>query len=198
MCPKCGHQQPHAESCVKCWIIYAKYEQKPQIDAAWESQTAAAIPSSDKASAGEAQDMKWMKSIRNAWIVGTICGVLTLLVTLISAAGVDIPGLDFDLWNLLDVLLIFGLIFGIYKKNRVCAILIFVYFVRSKVLIWKESASVSGLSVAVIFGYYFLQGILGTFAYHRTHESTHKEYKIIKIVSTLVLVVIATGVGIYI
>ena len=142
--------------------------------------------------------MKWMKSIRNAWIVGTICGVLTLLVTLISAAGVDIPGLDFDLWNLLDVLLIFGLTFGIYKKNRVCAILIFVYFVGSKVLIWKESGSVSGLPVAVIFGYYFLQGILGTFAYHRTHESTHKEYKIIKIVSTLVLVVIATGVGLYI
>jgi predicted Zn finger-like uncharacterized protein len=198
VCPNCGHEQPESESCVKCGIIYAKYEQKTQMNAAWQSRTPAAIPASDKASTGEAQDMKWQKSIRNACIAGTISGVLTLLVTLISASGVDIPGLDFDLWNLFDVLLIFGLTFGIYKKNRVCAVLLFVYFVGSKVLMWKESGSVSGLSMATIFGYFFLQGILGTFAYHRTHETADKEYGIIKIVASVVLLVIVLGAGIHI
>ena len=130
------------------------------MDAAWQGRTPAEFPATDKASTGGAEDMKWKKSIRNACIAGTISGVLTLLVTLISASGVDIPGLDFDLWNLFDVLLIFGLTFGIYKKNRVCAVLMFVYFVGSKVLMWKESGSVSGLSMAALFGYFFLQGIL--------------------------------------
>ncbi len=198
VCPNCGQEQPHSESCVKCGIIYAKYEQKTQMDAAWQGRTPAAIATSDKASTGEAQDMKWKKAIRNACIAGTISGVLTLLVTLISASGVDIPGLDFDLWNLVDVLLIFALTFGIYRKNRVCAVLLFIYFVGSKVLMWKESGSVSGLSMATLFGYFFLQGILGTFSYHRTHETADKEYGIIKIVASVVLLVIVLGAGIHI
>jgi serine/threonine-protein kinase len=168
------------------------------MDAAWQGRTPAAIPASDKASTGEAQDMKWKKSIRNACIAGTICGVLTLLVTLIAVAGVDIPGLEFDLWTLFDVFLIFALTFGIYKKNRVCAVLMFVYFVGSKVLMWKESGSVSGLGMATLFGYFFLQGILGTFAYHRTHETADREYGIIKIVVSVVLLVIVLGAGIHI
>ena len=198
VCPNCGQEQPHSESCLKCGIIYAKYEQRSQMDAAWQSQTPAAFPASDKASTGEAQDMKWKKAIRNACIAGTISGVLTLLVTLISAAGVDIPGLDFDLWNLFDVLLIFGLTFGIYNKNRVCAVLMLVYFVGSKVLMWQESGSVKGLSAAALFGYFFFQGILGTFAYHRTHETTHEKSGIIKIVASVVLLVIVLGAGIHI
>jgi serine/threonine-protein kinase len=198
VCPNCGHEQPHSESCVKCGIIYAKYEQNTERDAAWQSQTPAAIPSPDKASTVGAQDRKWKKAIRNACIAGTICGVLTLLVTLIAVAGVDIPGLEFDLWTLFDVFLIFALTFGIYKKNRVCAVLMFVYFVGSKVLMWKESGSVSGLGMATLFGYFFLQGILGTFAYHRTHETADREYGIIKIVVAVVLLVIVLGAGIHI
>lgn len=198
VCPNCAHEQPHSESCVKCGIIYAKYEQRTQMDAAWQGQTPAAFPASDKASLGEKLDGTWKKQIRNACIAGTISGVLTLLVTLISASGVDIPGLDFDLWNLFDVLLIFGLTFGIYNKNRVCAVLMFVYFVGSKVLMWQESGSVSGLGMAALFGYFFLQGILGTFAYHRTHETADKEYGIIKIVASVVLLVIVLGAGIHI
>jgi len=198
VCPNCGHQQLHADTCAKCGIIYAKYEQNTERDAAWQSQTPAAIPSPDKASTVGAQDRKWKKAIRNACIAGTISGILTLLVTLIAVAGVDIPGLDFDLWTLFDVFLIFALTFGIYKKNRVCAVLMFVYFVGSKVLMWKESGSVSGLGMAALFGYFFLQGILGTFAYHRTHETADREYGIIKIVVSVVLLVIVLGAGIHI
>ena len=198
VCPHCAHEQPHSESCVKCGIIYGKYEQRTQMDAAWQGQTPAAFPASDKASLGEKLDGTWKKQIRNACIAGTISGVLTLLVTLISASGIDIPGLDFDLWNLFDVLLIFGLTFGIYNKNRVCAVLMFVYFVGSKVLMWQESGSVSGLGMAALFGYFFLQGILGTFAYHRKHETTHKEHGIIKIAASVILVVVALGVGVHI
>lgn len=198
VCPNCGLEQPESDSCVKCGIIYAKYQQNTERDAVWQGQTPAAFPASDKASLGEKLDSTWKKQIRNACIAGTISGVLTLLVTLICAAGVDIPGLDFDLWNFFDVLLIFGLTFGIYNKNRVCAVLMLVYFVGSKVLMWQESGSVSGLGMAALFGYFFLQGILGTFAYHRTHETADKEYGIIKIVASLILLVVVAGAGIHV
>jgi hypothetical protein len=165
--------------------------------AAWQSQSPAAISASDRALTAKAIDAQWKKAIRNACIAGTISGLLTLLVTLIAVAGVHIPGSDFDVWNLLDVFFIFALTFGIYKKNRVCAVLILVYFVGNTVLIWYESGSLSGLPTAIIFVYFFFQGILCTFAYHRTHETTHKEYGIIKVVASLILLLIVAGAGIH-
>ncbi len=62
---------------------------------------------------------------------------------------------------------------------------------------WQETGSVKGLPIALLFGYYFLQGILGTFEYHRTHETTPTEFGVMKIVQILALVVIVAGVGMY-
>ena len=112
------------------------------------------------------------KAIKTAWGAGIISGVLTLIVTLVAMAGYNFMG--FSALNLLDVAVIAGLTFGIYRKSRTCAIIMLVYFIGSKLLIWTETKSVSGLPMALIFCWFFYQGILGTFAWHGLNAGTDK------------------------
>jgi len=124
----------------------------PTADVSVEPQTSEAPP-------------EILKQIKNAWIAGAISGCLTLVITLISLSGTK--ALGFNAWNFIDVVLIFGLTFGIYKKSRVCAVLMFIYFVASKILIAVETGQFSGSIMAIIFIYYYAHGIAGTFAYHK-------------------------------
>jgi serine/threonine-protein kinase len=104
------------------------------------------------------------KAIKTAWSAGIISGVLTLIVTIVAMAGHSFMG--FSALNLLDVAMIAGLTFGIYRKSRTCAVLMLVYFIGSKLLIWSETKSAAGLPMALIFSWFFYQGIRGTFAWH--------------------------------
>jgi hypothetical protein len=106
-----------------------------------------------------------LKQIKNAWVIGTISGACTLAVTLLAIFGTSILGAS--AWGLLDVALIFGLTFGIYKKSRTCAVLMLVYFVASKIYQITLTDKPSGLVMGVVFIYYFAMGTKGTFAYHR-------------------------------
>lgn len=105
--------------------------------------------------------------IKVAWIAGVISGLLTLIFSLA-------PGGMLETWSVGDAILIFGLSFGIYKKSRICAVLMLVYFILSKMSMWAERGVGPGLPVALIFGYCFIQGIRGTFAY----------YKIVKLIGS--------------
>ena len=106
-----------------------------------------------------------LKKIKHAWVAAVISGCITLVATLVAMSGTDILG--FSAWELIDVALIFGLAFGIYRKSRACAVIMFVYFIASKILIMMETGRATGIFMAIIFGYYFWQGIAGTFAYHK-------------------------------
>ncbi|MHC4159788.1 MAG: hypothetical protein ACYSSO_12000 [Planctomycetota bacterium] len=111
--------------------------------------------------------------IKGAWMAGVASGSVTLVFTLI-AMKTNVWG--FTISNLGDVLLVFTLAFGIYIRNRACAILMLVYFLVAKVLIWMRLDLISDLPKAVwvgyllftmLFCYFFVEGIRGTFAYHR-------------------------------
>lgn len=106
------------------------------------------------------------KKIKNAWVAGAISGGLTLVVVLIAIfSGKDIAGID--AWSLIDVVFILGFSYGVYRKSRTCAILLFVIFLLSKVITWVDSGRPSGLPLALVFLWYYAQGIVGTFAYHK-------------------------------
>lgn len=109
------------------------------------------------------EDIK--KSIRGACIAGAISGCVTLAFTLLAISGTTLIG--FSAWEFFDVALIFGLTFGIYKKSRVCAVLMLVYFIAAKLYLFTQAGTPSGLPLALLFGYFFAKGVYGTFRYHR-------------------------------
>jgi len=99
--------------------------------------------------------------IRNGWIAALFSAFVTLLLALAGATGT--PGLNYNLWNLLDVFLITVLAFGIYQRSRVAATSMFVYFLVSKIGQWVHSASVIGIGGGLVFVYLYLQAMRGTF-----------------------------------
>ena len=106
-----------------------------------------------------------LKKIKYAWVAALFSAGITLTFTLIAMSGTEILG--FSAWELLDVALILGMAFGIYKKSRTCAVLMFLYFIASKILIMAETCKPTGILVALLFAYFYWQGISGTFAYHK-------------------------------
>ncbi len=101
------------------------------------------------------------RAIKGAWIVGIIAGVATLVSSLTLGAT------PYGLSALIDVFIIFSLTFGIYKKNRACAVIFFIYFVGSKIFQLIAFGWWGSLPFAVVFSIFLYRGILGTFAYHR-------------------------------
>jgi serine/threonine-protein kinase len=106
-----------------------------------------------------------LKKIKHAWIAAVISGSITLIFTVIAISGTDVLGAS--AWTFLDVALIFGLAFGIFKKSRTCAVIMLTYFVLSKVSISIETGKLNGLGLGILFAYFYWEGVSGTFAYHK-------------------------------
>jgi len=107
------------------------------------------------------------KAIKYAWIAATISAGLTLIFAVTGLFGLD-------LWALWIVIVMLGLAFGIYKKNRACAVILFVFWVFDIILgFWDSVAQGQGAPpigqgiVWTVFAICFFWGIRGTFAYHR-------------------------------
>jgi len=104
--------------------------------------------------------------IKHAWQAGIFCGAITLIIVIISlVTGEALLGID--AYALIDVVLIFALTFGIYKKSRLCAIAMFIYFLISKVMMFVSNPNISGIILTLLLLYYFYNGIRGTFQYHK-------------------------------
>ena len=104
------------------------------------------------------------KYIKNAWIVGIISACTTLLFSMLGAYNDEIrykTGLD--TWSLLDVALIAGLTYGIYRKNRFCALGLLIYFVVSKFVMAASTGQFTGGLLSLVFAYFLFQGTRAAF-----------------------------------
>ena len=107
--------------------------------------------------------------IKFARQAGIVYRTLSLIGVLLSLAGYDFTGW-IDASGLIDVCLIFGLSFGIYKKSRVAAVIMLVYFSRSQtwiVIVLKRFPAI----ISWLFLILFLRGVQGTFTYRKPSKS---------------------------
>ncbi len=114
--------------------------------------------------------IKANKAIKSAGTAAIVSGVLTQIESIIAGLGHSIAGMS--IW--VDGLIILVLAYGIFKKSRVCAIIMLTYWVGCKIVHFA-SGNTRGLPIAVLFAYFFLQGVIGTFAYHKKTETKDKQ-----------------------
>jgi tetratricopeptide (TPR) repeat protein len=121
----------------------------------------------------ERAERKAKRNIMAAVGAGATSGVATLILSIIEVLGYS------TWWGLIDTFIVFGLTFGVYKKSRVCAIILFVAYVGPRIwmMVTQPEAEViwSSLSMSIAFGYLFFLGIIGTFAYHRIIKAEAKQ-----------------------
>lgn len=119
------------------------------------------------------------KAIRQgAWAGFLVTGITLLVVTVavVADAGGRFKVWN-DPWNFIDVALVAGLSFGVWKRSRASAICLFVYFVASKIIIFVETGQASQIVMSVIFLYFFGRAALGAFAWHRIRREQDPEYR---------------------
>lgn len=98
-------------------------------------------------------------------LAATIAAGFAALATL---AFIFTGTLGFGLWQLVDVVSFVALAFGIYKRSRVCALLLFTLHLINRVDMWTRTQDIATSfgGVAIIFAVIYFLGILGTFAHH--------------------------------
>jgi hypothetical protein len=106
-----------------------------------------------------------LRDIRNGWIAAVVSGSVTLVYVVVAIYGVKVYGIT--AWELVDVGLVFALAYGIYRRSRVCAVLLIVYFVYAKAYLLLEGAPASSLVIGAIFLYFYVRAALAAFRYHR-------------------------------
>jgi len=120
-----------------------------------------------------------IKATQYGAIAACISGGLTLAVVLfaIFSNASDTFSIWNDPSNLFDIILIFGCAYGMYKKSRFAAVLMFVYVIFSKIFIGIELGRASGIGMALIFLYYYGRAIQGAFSFHKIEKSENPNYK---------------------
>lgn len=112
---------------------------------------------------------KAKEHIKNAWIAGLISAGLTIIAIIISIVGNSdkLDQMGISVWTSIDVLIMLGLTYGVFRNNRFCALFLFIFFIGNKILMIISGMQTSGIMMSLAFGYFFYQGAVGAFALHR-------------------------------
>ncbi len=117
--------------------------------------------------------------IKYGWIAGLTVSVVISIFAIIGMFN-DTYRLEYgyDAWSFLDVAFILSLTFGIYKKNRFCALFLTFYFVINNISVAVDTGQYTGGILTFVFGYYFFRATIATFKHHKySIESGLKEKK---------------------
>ena len=144
-----------------------------------------------------------LRATRNGAIAAFVSAGLTALVVLIAMSSESGGALELwnDPYNFVDVVFIVILGIGVLLRSRTAAIILFGYFVISKIAIWLEMGSFSGVGISLVFVYFYGRAVQGSFAYHRIRKEEDPDYKSTPIwmyfigIPILLLVLVIFGFG---
>ncbi|MCD9187704.1 MAG: hypothetical protein LUM44_14890 [Pyrinomonadaceae bacterium] len=113
------------------------------------------------------------RKIRKAWIAGAVVTGLSLLVAVLFSILVSgqtrgqlkTVGNSSEL--ILSAIVFGGLSIGIYRRSRICAALLCTIYILEKIWTIAVTGKVAGIAIGLLFIYYFVGGVQGTFDYHR-------------------------------
>ena len=113
------------------------------------------------------------KAIRNGGIAAMISAAISCAFALSGffKSSSD-KGLNYllDPWVLLDAVLIVVLGIFIFRKSRIAATLMVVYFAGSKLLMWAETGEPKGLLVTLIFLLLYVTAMRATYIWHSKYR----------------------------
>lgn len=121
-----------------------------------------------------------VKAINHGAIAALVSGSFTLLIVIIAIStnsSHETIGYFNDVWAFLDIILIFILAFFIWRKSRVAATFMFIYFLASKIIIGLETGKPTGIFLSLLFLWFFFQATRGTFTWHKLEKAENPDYK---------------------
>jgi hypothetical protein len=120
--------------------------------------------------------VKARKRMRNAWIAGFAAagiGLINALISFPSAASESQGGWSNGqfIFVMLESSLMAALAYGVLKRIRSAAVVLFAYFLISRIpLLAMGLMRLEVLPLQLLFGYLFFQGMRGALTfYHLTH-----------------------------
>lgn len=120
-------------------------------------------PSPDAPAASIARLAKAERMIDLGWSVAVMWGVLRVVAALWLARASN----GYEAAWFLDPALILLLAYGLYRRSRVCAVLLLAYVVVELWLAYHATGRPAGLGPALLLEVSFLTGLRGTLLYRR-------------------------------
>ncbi len=104
------------------------------------------------------------RSIQLGWGGAALSAIATLLFTFILSTAADTPLI---VWAVASAAVTGALGYGVYRRSRRAAVTLLVLFVISRIWFYLQAGSLGSPLLSIIFLYCFVEGVRGTFAYHR-------------------------------
>ena len=110
-----------------------------------------------------------------ALVAAAISGFVVVVAILTDARGILAQ------WNdpafVIDIVLVLVCAYGMYRKSRTAALLMFFYYLIDRIIIAIETEVSIGVIVTIVFLYFFGRAIQGAFVYHKLLKEENPEYK---------------------
>ena len=75
--------------------------------------------------------------------------------------------LGYNLYNTIGVILFFGLFYGMYKKSRICAIILLLFSITHNIYYIIIGINLLGIIIDLLITLFFAYCVYGTFVYHK-------------------------------